>query len=306
MKWLRYSSYALVFVCAYLLFTAPRYQYSDAELTKLYGLEGKDPALVAKVLPPPPPRYPRRLAPQSDPLMRKSVKDLTDQEIDMIVFAAAEKLHAFWAREFARRGGTYVPVEIIPEWGPSDPRTEGDHGTRFVDSKVYVDRREVREASATWTPADGALIQAWIAHEIAHYVARVTGVRDAALEKAVPDPGIYIVIAAKRLPGKPDHPIEVYIEQQAQYLAGISLRETGLLYEGYPESIYYLCAASGDDFMRLNANWTHDPPDAEFFKDHADHGYGKDFARAIYDGMLPSGNVDVGLRLLATEPSFTH
>lgn len=121
MKWLRYFSYALVFICAYLLFTPPRYQYSNAELTRLYGLEGKDPALVAKVLPPPPHRYPRWLARQSDPLMRKSVKDLTDREIDMIVFRAAERLHAFWTREFTLRGGTYVPVEIIPEWAPLTP-----------------------------------------------------------------------------------------------------------------------------------------------------------------------------------------
>ncbi|MBI2030660.1 hypothetical protein HYT05_03490 [Candidatus Kaiserbacteria bacterium] len=306
MKWLRYFSYALAFVCAYLLFTSPRYQYSNAELVKLYGLEGKDSTRVANLLPPPPHRYPRWLARQSDPLMRKSVKDLTDREIDTIVFRTAERLHTFWTREFALRGGTYVPVEIIPEWGPSDPRTEGDHGTRFVDGKVYVDRREVREASGTWASADGSLIEAWVAHEIGHYVARVTGVRDAALERAIPDPGIYIVIAPKRLPGKPDHPIEVYIEQQAQYLAGVSLRDAGMLYEGYPEDIYYLCAASGDDFMRLNANWLTDPPDAEYFKDHADHGYGKDFAKAIYDGMLPSGDLDAGLRLLGTEPRFTH
>ncbi len=304
LKWLRYFSYALAFICAFLLFTPPRHQYSNAELIRLYGLQNKDPTLAAKVLPPPPARYPTRLPLQRDPLMRKSVADLTDPEIDLIVFRAAEKLHAFWAREFARRGGTYVPVEIIPEWGPSDPRTEGDHGTRFVDGKVYVDRREVREASGTWASADGSLIEAWVAHEIGHYVAHTTGVWGSAHKRAVPDPGKYIVIAPKRLPGKPDHPIQVYIEQQAQYLAGVSLREAGMLYEGYPEDIYYLCAASGDDFMRLNANWLTDPPDAEYFKNHADHGYGKDFAKAIYDGMLPSGDVDTGLRLLGTEPIF--
>lgn len=303
---LRYFSYALAFVCAYLLFTPPRHQYSNAELTKLYGLEGKDPALVAKILPPPPPQYPHRLAHQTDPLMRKSVKDLTDQEIDTIVFRAAARLHAFWAREFARRGGTYVPVEIIPEWGPSDPRTEGDHGTRFVDGKVYVDRREVRQASSMWAPAGGTLIEAWLAHEIAHYVARVTGVRDAAFARAIPDPGKYIVIAPKRLPGKPDHPAEVYIEWQAQYLAGVSLRDAGFLYAGDPEDIYYLCATSGNDFTRLNADWIKHPIDAAYMRDRADHGYGKDFAKAIYDGLLPSGSVDAGLRLLGTEPVFTH
>jgi len=281
------------------------HRYSDAELTRLYGLRDKKHALVARVLPPPPIAYPAALAPQTDPLLQKSVKDLTDYEIDAIVRRTEEKLHAFWAREFSKRGGMYVPVEVIPTRGPSDPRIGIDTGTRYVDGKVYIDRKEVREASATWAPADGSLIEAWLAHEMAHYVTHVTGVVESAYRRAIPDPGhLVLATATKRLPGKPRYPIKVFVEQQAQYLAGVSLRGAGLLRESDPENIYYLSVASGDDYDRLTTDWIKHPFSAGFFRNDSAHGLGKDFAKAIYDGMLPTGNIDKGLRLLGTAPHF--
>ena len=298
--------------------------YTNAELTTLYGLQKVDPILSAQILPIPPDPYPMVLTPHSDHTLDKHVGVMSDREIDDIVNRTSETLQTYWAQEFAKRGGVYTPVHVQPERQRANHISAGeqmvqDIGTRFVDGVVYVDYTEIRAASLTWSIADGSLIETWVAHEIAHYVANVTGVESAAYAIGIIDPGdtseaalasseeVYLASNSIHLPGKPEHHIQVYVEQQAQYLAGVSLRESGLLQEGDPQKIYYSSVTLGDDYGRIT-NTT--PPfiplplSKVFFRRCSYHGWGRDMAKAVYDGMLPTGSVDTGLRLLGTKPTF--
>ncbi len=250
-------------------------------MAKQFGLSAEiDPGTFRKILPPDPGIFPETLPTETDMFMRMFMRvragSLTDAQIDTLVARALPHLDKYWARVFADRGLTYNPPRVVMYRGKSPisdssvpvppPHWYGPLGDP-VSGITYIDRRAIRDLTKNWNQSNASDVQMILAHEVGHHVARQLG--------------MYKGIKMS------EH--TVIIEQQAQYLAGVSLREAGLLYAGFPEHYYYASARYGADMLEAVGATASIP------------GYVYPTARqmslSIYEGMTEV-NIDKGLKML--------
>ncbi|MBI2612390.1 neutral zinc metallopeptidase [Candidatus Kaiserbacteria bacterium] len=256
--------------------------YTDERLATLYRLpENVNLAAVRDILPSPPDPFPVSLPETDDILFRVPARSLTDGQIDEIVGRTTSALNDYWAQEFTERGEVYNPANVVTYGGkspisdPSVPIPPPEEYGPYGDPRTgitYIDRQAIRDLNSLWVHSRGEQVQMVVAHEIAHDVARQLGIYnnfDTAANSSL-------------------------MEQQAQYLAGASLREAGLLREGYPEQFYYSSAAYGQDFKQLTEL------SASLNESYYTYPTGKEMAQSIYAGMAEA-NVDKGFSMLGGE-----
>lgn len=283
------------------LFTPPAIApapYSRQEVKDLiakFKLTKVNPKIAESVLPPRPVPYPEALPPQTDPLFKKPIGALTDSERISIIRTSERAIQDYWEKVFRESGGEYRRADIVIIDSSSktnlEEGEESGHGFVGANGNVYVDLNDIRFISyEKLSDATGLVIAQGVAHEIAHYIARITAMDLKALKAEFryrKSPPLSAVTGYSR---------DALEELQADYLAGVSLKASGLLGAGDPEKLYYYVASTGDDVNRIFLKGS---PTAGAYT----HGTGADRAQVFYDG-LTTGNLDKGLTILGTTPDW--
>ncbi|MDP3645481.1 MAG: neutral zinc metallopeptidase [bacterium] len=293
--------FVFALLTSFTVFAASAESYTTKELMKYYRMdeprEGRGAIsedLAIKVLPPPPPPFIGVLPPQTDPLMKKLISLMSDAEIDHVVKNATAKLNDYWTSVFRAQGKVFPPASVSVYTSSKGDNEVGSYfdPEKGKNGRIFIDRREERENP--WIESTSAAINADVAHEMGHYVVNVLNIEWRATKKAKSNRGL---CSRQELNTSP---VQVCIELQADFLAGISLKGSELLYKGNPEEIYYNAAGQGDDFEEVTGN-------ARLSIQHGafTHGTGKDRAALIYEGMQ-TGDVHKGLSYLGTTPDWNR
>jgi predicted metalloprotease len=271
---------------------------SAEQLMQYYGLhkEKKVSLEMARgVFPPHPVSLMEGLPSPTNPLLQKPIKEMSDDEIDQIVKTTANKINEYWRGVFSTYGAIHAPTSVRTTNSKSRYVMDGVYfsPTKNGNGTIHIARDSLRRISRDSTM--GIMISAIIAHEIAHAVAFQLGLDNFSENKNHTSTITRIRALA---PNLNKYPLIVYIEMQANFLAGVSLKYAGFLHQGGPEEIYYGTVLSGDDMASLIADFARP-------KNYPEHGLGKDQAAIIYEGMQ-TGNVEKGLQFLGAEPDWNR
>lgn len=253
----------------------------------------KIPALLAAtVLPPPPAPFTDTLPPRTDPLSQKLLRDMSDEEMDLVIRNAANKVNEFWASVFLAHGRPYAPAPVVIF---SSTKKSKDYGSEFLMQKriVRIDRTQLKKY--LWSTSASPTINLTVAHEIGHYVAIITGLEKKAFKDAV----TISSLPYRREKKFRQYNLLVYFEQQADFFAGVAMKRAGLLHSGDPEEAYYVAASLGDDVGYLRFTGTSVKKDFDF-----SHGRGAERAALLYEGMQ-TGDVEKALEYLGPKPDWS-
>ncbi|MEY4746954.1 MAG: hypothetical protein RLZZ416_3 [Candidatus Parcubacteria bacterium] len=243
---------------------------------------------AAALLPYRPASFPVALPPQDDSIAAKRISEMTDMEMVSLIRKYSDALQNYWAAVFKAHGTEYRYAEVVITDGEkvlyigSGPGLQMLHNT----GEIQVDLQDFRnENQGVYKNAAGAVIAESIAHELGHYVADLTGITDKV-------PG-YKIDDISRTTG---YGLDAFKELQADYLAGLSMRGSGLLRQGDPEQMYYDVAGTGDDIGAGIPN---------FVNSAAPHGTGRDRAAVFYDGLM-NADLDKGMNMLGVAPDWGY
>jgi predicted metalloprotease len=169
-------------------------------------------------------------------------------------------IQSYWTDEFARRGETYTPANLVLYTGATQAGcgyASSAVGPFYCpeDQQVYMDMSFFQELSTRFGARGGAFAEAYVvAHEYGHHIQDLTGALDASAgaRDTGPDSGA------------------VLTELQADCLAGVWVNhatDTGYLNEVTDEEIAQsldAAAAVGDDRIQQESqgyvspeSWTH-------------------------------------------------
>ncbi|MBI2030140.1 peptidoglycan-binding protein, partial [Candidatus Kaiserbacteria bacterium] len=219
-----------------------------------------DPDVYKKVFTYDPIEYSSELSAQTDPVMLKSMKDLTPEERERVIVDAYGKIANTIKQLYADRNFTY----IAPQLQLQDQLPTGFAGVDENEKYFFFNIRDfvyenVRR-DAYFVPS----IQMIVAHELAHDVIKTLRLGD-------------------QFPkNEPSYLYQRRIEQLADRLAGFFMAKAGLLHAGDPERLVYETYAAGDDVQNL----IHTRAYPLELGASDEHGRGAERAQAVDEGMM--------------------
>jgi uncharacterized protein len=199
---------------------------------------------------------------------------------DCRVVGYVNSIQAFWTEEFARRGSTYTPAQLVLFSGATEAAcgyASAAVGPFYcpTDQQVYIDLSFFEELQTRFGAQGGSFTVGYVvAHEYAHHIQNLTGTLDAA--------------AGARDTGPTS--TAVLIELQADCLAGVwanNATETGYLSQVTDAEIAEAldaAAAIGDDRIQQQTQGYVSP-------ESWTHGSSEQRQQALKDG-LQSGDMD--------------